>query len=57
MADAGRQRFFFERKNQKAFVHLLRPLQGKGDAKRIKSFCFFFQKEALASFTFATLVA
>jgi hypothetical protein len=39
------KRFFFEKKNQKTFI--LKAVAGRGPLIR-KSFCVFFQKEALS---------
>jgi hypothetical protein len=39
--------FFFEKKNQKTFDHGVRRRRVRDSAN--KSFCFFFQKEALSS--------
>jgi hypothetical protein len=41
--------FFFEKKNQKTFTFMAYAVR-QGVRHDIKSFCFFFQKEALASF-------
>jgi len=43
LGKAVRKQFFFEKKNQKTFVRLSRTSRRQPD----KSFCFFFQKEAL----------
>jgi hypothetical protein len=40
---SAKKAFFFEKKNQKTFAML-----ALATLKRAKSFCFFFQKEALS---------
>jgi hypothetical protein len=45
----GKQ-FFFEKKNQKTFVHLGRAYQVRPKPKQIKVFWFFFFKKELLAF-------
>jgi NodT family efflux transporter outer membrane factor (OMF) lipoprotein len=40
----GSKQFFFEKKNQKTFVHWLRPFR-RGSAQDSRVFCFFFSKK------------
>jgi hypothetical protein len=48
-AIAGSKQFFFEKKNQRTFVALAYALPQR--VRQVaKSFCFFFQKEALSCF-------
>jgi hypothetical protein len=42
--------FFFKKKKQKAFVCAVADSSGEVRVSARKSFCFFFQKEALPSF-------